>query len=150
MDLWSNHIGRQYGKKIKSREELLKQLHKALDNGELIIDPKDSRKFEGASQDPTNKSRPVIVLQEDENGRNLTYLRPAGVGIKGTTDKLGYGVPEEKDHHVIQLFPNKGRFDALVSSGSFGKRKVSYFVGLDPIDLPAHLSIGIKQNRPLR
>lgn len=36
------------------------------------------------------------------------YLRLAGVGIKGATDKLGYGVPEEKDHHVIQLFPNKG------------------------------------------
>jgi len=74
MDLWNNHIGRQYGKKFKSRNELLKALHKALDNGELIVDPKDKRKFDGTMSDPTNKSRPVIVLEEDENGRNLSFV----------------------------------------------------------------------------
>ncbi|MGB0453995.1 MAG: DUF6973 domain-containing protein [Bacteriovoracaceae bacterium] len=75
MDLWNNSVGRKYGKKTKDRKELLKLIHKALDNGELIIDPKnDKRIYEGASHDPVNKSKPVIVLTEDENGRNQTFL----------------------------------------------------------------------------
>lgn len=53
----------------------MKFIHKALDNGELIIDPRnDKRVYEGASHDPVNKSKPVIVLTEDENGRNQTFL----------------------------------------------------------------------------
>ena len=75
MDLWNNNIGRNYGKKIKDKTKLLKTLHKALDNGELIIDPKNDRRvYEGASHSPINKSKPVIVLTEDEKERNQTFL----------------------------------------------------------------------------
>lgn len=34
MDLWNNAIGREYGKKAKTRTELRKLIHKALDDGE--------------------------------------------------------------------------------------------------------------------
>lgn len=74
MDLWNNSIGRKYGKEAKSRQELLKLIHEALKNGELIIDLDDSRKYEGASNDPSNKSKPLVVLEEGEKGRNLTFL----------------------------------------------------------------------------
>lgn len=74
MDLWNNAVGRKYGKKAKSRQELLKLIHEALKNGELIIDLNDSRKYEGASNDPTNKSKPLVVLEEGKKGRNLKFL----------------------------------------------------------------------------
>ena len=45
MDLWNNSIGRKYGKKAKSRDELFELLFKALKNNELIIDPDDDRKY---------------------------------------------------------------------------------------------------------
>lgn len=45
MDLWNNAVGRKYGKKAKSREELFKFLIEALKNGELIITPDDKRKY---------------------------------------------------------------------------------------------------------
>lgn len=73
MDLWNNAVGRKYGLKAKDRESLAKLIHKSLKNGELIIDPKDKRQYEGATHDPINKSRPVIVLQEGENGRNELF-----------------------------------------------------------------------------
>lgn len=41
MDLWNNSVGRKYGEKAKSRDELFKFLLKALKNNELIIDPDD-------------------------------------------------------------------------------------------------------------
>lgn len=75
MDLWNNSVGRKYGKETKDRKQLLKLIHKALDNGELILDSKnDKRIYEGAIHDPVNKSKPVIVLTEDENGRNQIFL----------------------------------------------------------------------------
>ena len=74
MDLWNNAIGRKYGKEAKNRKELLKLIHDALKNGELITDPKDSRKYEGQKSDPINKSKPVIVLQEDKSGRNELFF----------------------------------------------------------------------------
>jgi len=65
MDLWNNAIGRKYGNKTKDRKELLKLIHEALKKGELIIDPKDKRKYEGKKSDSINKSKPVVVLKED-------------------------------------------------------------------------------------
>lgn len=74
MDLWNNAVGRKYGKKATNRQELLKLIHEALKNGELIIDIDDSRKYEGASNDPSNKSKPLVVLEESDRGSNLTFL----------------------------------------------------------------------------
>ena len=73
MDLWNNHVGREYGKKAKDKQELLKSLHRALKNGELIIDLNDPRKYTGQKGNPISKSRPVIVLLENEKGRNDVF-----------------------------------------------------------------------------
>ena len=45
MDYWNNDVGRKLGKDSESREQLLKVIHEALKNGELIIDLKDTRKY---------------------------------------------------------------------------------------------------------
>ena len=74
MDLWNNAVGRKYGLKAKDRKSLLKMIHKALEDGELIITPKDKRRYEGATHNPVNKSKPVIVLQESKKGRNEVFF----------------------------------------------------------------------------
>ncbi|MBT3235097.1 MAG: hypothetical protein HN353_04035 [Bdellovibrionales bacterium] len=74
MDLWNNSIGRKYGQKVKNRKELLKKIHEALRNGELIVEPKDNRKYEGKTSNSLNKSKPVIVLKEGEKGRNEVFF----------------------------------------------------------------------------
>lgn len=47
MDLWNNSVGRAYGKKAKSWDELYQMLMKSLKEGELIIEPSDKRKYLG-------------------------------------------------------------------------------------------------------
>ncbi len=74
MDLWNNAIGRKYGKKTKVRVELFKLIHKALDNGELIIDLDDKRKYAGDIHNPVNKYKPIIILKENEKGRNESFF----------------------------------------------------------------------------
>lgn len=74
MDLWNNSIGRKYGKKTQDRKELLRLIHDALKKGELITDPQDERKYDGISSNSINKTKPVIVLKEDENGRNEIFF----------------------------------------------------------------------------
>ncbi len=74
MDLWNNSVGRKYGLKAKDRKSLLKMVHEALKNGELILNPKDKRKYEGAVHSPVNKSKPIIVLKEDKKGRNEVFF----------------------------------------------------------------------------
>lgn len=74
MDLWNNAMGRKYGKKAKDRKKLLKLIHEVLKNGELIIEPSDKRKYESNKSDPINKSKPIVVLKEDKNGRNELFF----------------------------------------------------------------------------
>lgn len=74
MDLWNNGVGRKYGKKIKGRKPLLKQIYKALRAGELIVKPDDLRDYVGERSNPENASKPVIVLAEDANGRNELFF----------------------------------------------------------------------------
>jgi len=73
MDLWNNAIGRKYGLEAKDRKSLLKMIHGSLKAGELIIDPGDHRQYEGASNDNDNSSRRVIVLKQNEKGRNELF-----------------------------------------------------------------------------
>ena len=70
MDLWNNSIGRKYGARAKDRKSLLKKIRQALKNGELIVDPNDKRRYEGARQDSTSRAKSVIVLKEGKTGRN--------------------------------------------------------------------------------
>jgi hypothetical protein len=74
MDLWNNGIGRKYGKKAKNREELLKLIHEALKNGELITTLEDNRKYSGNTSNSLNKTKPIIVLREGEKGRNELFF----------------------------------------------------------------------------
>jgi hypothetical protein len=72
MDLWNNSVGRELGKRTKDRSELFSKLLEALKKGELIIDPKDPRKFrEAKTLRKTNSI--VAVVKENESGRNQTY-----------------------------------------------------------------------------
>ena len=73
MDFWNNAIGRRYGKKTTSRNKLAKFIYDALKKGELIINLNDSRIFEGQTHFPVDQNKQVVVLEEDESGRNITF-----------------------------------------------------------------------------
>jgi hypothetical protein len=74
MDLWNNSVGRMYGKKAQSLDELLDLLRKALENGELIISVGDSRKYIGQTIIQFDINKPIIVLEESETGRNELFF----------------------------------------------------------------------------
>lgn len=74
MDLWNNAIGRKYGKKAKSRKELFELLLKALKDGELIADPKDSRKYKGEKSIKRVPKDFVIKIKETKSGANIEFL----------------------------------------------------------------------------
>lgn len=73
MDLWNNALGRKYGKKAKSRDELFEFLLKALKYNELIIDPDDDRKYEGDSFIKRIPKSMVIKIQENKTGANILF-----------------------------------------------------------------------------
>ena len=74
MDYWNNEVGRKYGNKAKSRQELAELLKQALENGELILSLDDPRKHEGKTSLQIDDEKPVIVLKENETGRNEVFL----------------------------------------------------------------------------
>ncbi len=80
MDLWNNKVGREYGKKTTSKQELAELLQKALENDELIItddQEKDSRKYidEGITDEKViDPNKPITVIKESDTGRNLLFL----------------------------------------------------------------------------
>ena len=73
MDLWNNAVGRKYGKKATTKEELAKMLQEALKNRELIISLDDSRKYKGKNY-TIDPNKPVIVLEEKKTGRNEQFV----------------------------------------------------------------------------
>ncbi len=92
MDLWNNAVGRKYGKSSKSRKNLADKLKKALENGELIISPKDPRKFKGnKSRSSIDTQKQVVVIEEEDTGRNEKFL------------DLISGVIMSKDKFVSQI-----------------------------------------------
>lgn len=74
MDLWNNRVGRKYGARTRGRKTLLKLIHQALKRGELIIDPKDSRKFSGIKVVPKRITKPIIALEKSKTGLNESYF----------------------------------------------------------------------------
>lgn len=72
MDLWNNKVGRNYGK-TTIRKNLLIKIRKALEDSELITKPSDKRKFKGSQFDPLSESKTVIVVSEDQKGRNQLF-----------------------------------------------------------------------------
>jgi hypothetical protein len=73
MDLWNNKVGRKYGKKTRGRKTLLKMIDKALKNGELIIDLKDSREYTGPTTAPKKLAKPIVSIAKSATGRNQTF-----------------------------------------------------------------------------
>ena len=74
MDLWNNSVGRKYGKKFQRGEELFDALLKALKNGELIIDPKDPRKYRGEASIKRVPKDFVIKIRETNTGANIEFF----------------------------------------------------------------------------
>jgi len=73
MDYWNNAVGRKYGQKTSSREELAEMLHEELDNGGMIIDFNDQRKYDGDMSFYIDPEKPVVVLNEKETGCNELF-----------------------------------------------------------------------------
>ncbi len=61
-------------KKAKSRKQLAEMLKKALENGELIINLEGLRKLVDSENFDIDPEKSIIVLQEDENGRNKIFF----------------------------------------------------------------------------
>lgn len=74
MDLWNNSIGRKYGKKSKSKNELIQYLMEALSSGELIIDPRDPRKYNGKAMLKRKPKYLVIPIEQSCTGENLMFF----------------------------------------------------------------------------
>ena len=74
MDLWNNAVGRKYGKKSQSRNELAKCLQQALKDGQLIIDLSDKRQYTGQTSYIIDPDKPVIVVSESDTGRNEIFV----------------------------------------------------------------------------
>jgi len=94
MDYWNNDVGRKYGKKAKSRQELIELLHRALENGELIISLNDSRKFGEETSFQFDSTKPIIVLKETETGRNELFCDVSNGNIfdrEGFVASIGNG-----------------------------------------------------------
>lgn len=73
MDFWNNDVERKYGRQAKSRKELAELLKKALENGELIISLDDIRKYMGITDFQFDPNKPVMVIHENETGRNELF-----------------------------------------------------------------------------
>lgn len=74
MDLWNNCIGRKYGRMSKSKEDLIENLIRALKNGELILDPKDQRKYDGKKILKRKPKGLVIPIKQSVTGENLLFF----------------------------------------------------------------------------
>lgn len=74
MDLWNNAVGRKYGKKAKNRKELFELLLQALKSGEVIIDPKNTRKYKGEKSIKRIPKDFVIKIKETKTEANVEFL----------------------------------------------------------------------------
>ena len=74
MDYWNNSIGRKYGRKTQSRDQLAKLLQEALQKGEMITDLKDSRKFKLKMSFKVDPEKGVVVLHENDTKRNELFV----------------------------------------------------------------------------
>jgi hypothetical protein len=74
MDLWNNAVGRFYGKKTKTWDDLYLKLLKALKANELIIDLKDSRKYKGEKSVKRLPKSFVIKIKENKTGEKAEFL----------------------------------------------------------------------------
>lgn len=74
MDLWNNAVGRIYGKKVKTRDDLYLKLMNALKANELITDLKDERKYKGNRSIKRLPKSFVMKIKENRTGANTKFL----------------------------------------------------------------------------
>ena len=74
MDLWNNAVGRYYGKKARTLDDLYLKLIQALKVKELIIDLKDPRKYKGDKRIKRMPKNFVIKIKESKTGANTEFL----------------------------------------------------------------------------
>lgn len=74
MDHWNNAVGRFYGKKAKTWDDLYLKLMKAFKDNELIIDLKDTRKYKGEKSLKRLPKSFVIKIKENKTGANTEFL----------------------------------------------------------------------------
>jgi len=74
MDLWNNDVGRFYGNKAKTWDDLYSNLMEALKSNELIIDLKDTRKYKGDKRIKRIPKTFVIKIKENKTGANTEFL----------------------------------------------------------------------------
>jgi hypothetical protein len=74
MDLWNNSVGRRYGKKSETWDELFQFLLQAFRKGELIIDLKDTRKYRGEKSIKRIPKSFVIKIKENKSGANTEFF----------------------------------------------------------------------------
>jgi hypothetical protein len=74
MDFWNNSVGRFYGKKAKSWDDLYSKLMNALKSNELIIDLNDTRKYKGDKRIKRIPKTFVIKIKENKTGANTEFL----------------------------------------------------------------------------
>ncbi len=70
----NNSVGRFYGKKAKSWDDLYSKLMKALKLNELIIDLKDTRKYKGDKRVNRIPKSFVIKIKENKTGANTEFV----------------------------------------------------------------------------
>jgi hypothetical protein len=63
MDLWNNAAGRKIGENSYNAADSARRVSNALDNGSLIIDPKDPRKHSSTPPQPNDKD-PEVCCEE--------------------------------------------------------------------------------------
>jgi hypothetical protein len=74
MDFWNNSVGRFYGKKVKTWDDLYSKIMKAYKSNELIIDLKDTRKYKGDKRINRIPKSFVIKIKENKTGANTEFL----------------------------------------------------------------------------
>ena len=74
MDLWNNRIGRKLGLRTSGKLKLFKLVLKALQNGELIVDPDSDPRINSIKQSNINLKNKVLVIKESKKGKNLAYF----------------------------------------------------------------------------
>lgn len=74
MDSWNNAIGRKLGLKTTGKIKLFKLVLKALQSGELIIDPENDPRINALLETTFNTKNKVFVIKESKRGRNLAYF----------------------------------------------------------------------------
>ncbi len=70
----NNAVGRFYGKKVKTWDDLYLKLMQALKAKELIIDLKDSRKYKGDKSIKWMPKNFVIKIKESKTGANTDFI----------------------------------------------------------------------------